>query len=146
MLTRTEMQTEHRHIQVPIVDDQASFRRAARSVVELTPGFELVGEAATGEASVAAAGALQPDLVLMDVHLPGINGLEASRRILGASGGQAPVIFLLSTYEASDCMEDAIECGAVAYLSKAKFGSEWLSSAWAAARGWVPNNSSGTRP
>src|SRR3954447_1975460 len=71
MLARTEMQMQEGHTdaRVLIVDDQPSFRRAARSVVELTPGFELVGEAETGEASVAAARALQPDLVLMDVHL-----------------------------------------------------------------------------
>jgi DNA-binding NarL/FixJ family response regulator len=152
MLARTKMQMQQGHTdaRVLIVDDQPSFRRAARSVVELTPGFELVGEAETGEASVAAARALQPDLVLMDVHLPGIDGLEASRRILAASDGQGPVIFLLSTCEAADYTEEPTECGALAYLTKAEFGSERLSSAWAAANasasGSAPTNSSGTRP
>ena len=96
MIGGTDMPNEHTDVRVLIVDDQASFRRAARSVVELTPGFAMVGEAETGEASVAAAD-LGPDLVLIDVHLPGVDGLEASRRILSADSGPRPVVFLLST-------------------------------------------------
>jgi DNA-binding NarL/FixJ family response regulator len=144
------MQNEHRDVQVLIVDDQASFRSAARNVIELTPGFALVGEVETGEASVAAALTLQPDLVLMDLHLPGIDGLEASRRILSADGGRRPVIFLLSTYDASEYLAEPTECGAVAYLIKAEFGSERLAAAWAGANASgpdiAPTNSSGTRP
>ena len=123
----------HAIVRVLIVDDQASFRRAARSVVDLTPGFVVVGEAETGEASLDTARALRPDLVLMDVHLPGIDGFEASRRMLGASQPHRPVILLLSTYEAGEYLDDAIECGAAAYLAKAAFGSDSLSAAWAAA-------------
>ena len=82
---------------VLIVDDQAPFRLAARMVVEATDGFEVVGEAGTGEEGVELARALEPDLVLMDVNLPGINGLEATRQILRES--HRPVILLLSTYE-----------------------------------------------
>ena len=122
-------------MQVLIVDDQAAFRRAARSVVELTEGFEVVGEAATGEASVDAARALGPDLVLMDVHLPGIDGLEASRRILAACGPSRPVILLLSTYEAAEYAALAAECGAAAYLPKSEFGPDTLTAAWTAAVG-----------
>jgi DNA-binding NarL/FixJ family response regulator len=102
-------------------------------VVELTPGFLVVGESETGEASIDAARAMQPDLVLMDVHLPGIDGLEASRRMLAGSGSRPPVIFLLSTYEAAEYLDQPSECGAAAYLAKAAFGSESLSAAWAAA-------------
>jgi DNA-binding NarL/FixJ family response regulator len=122
-----------RVVQVLIVDDQPSFRHAARSVVELTPGFVVAGEAESGEAAVDAARGERPDLVLMDVHLPGIDGLEASRRILAASDGKQPVIFLLSTYEAAEYLEEPTECGAAAYLTKAEFGSERLAAAWAAA-------------
>ena len=125
------------HPQVPvralIVDDQAAFRRAARSVVELTPGFVVVGEAQSGEAAVEAARAEHPDLVLMDVHLPGIDGLEASRRILATSLRRPPVIFLLSTYEAAEYLDQPTDCGAAAYLAKAEFGSASLAAAWAAA-------------
>ncbi len=115
-----------------IVDDQLSFRRVARGVVELTSGFEVAGEVTSGEASVEAATALRPDLVLMDVHLPGIDGLEASRRITSAAVGTGPVIFLLSTYEAAELAERTARCGAAAYLPKAEFGPERLSAAWAA--------------
>ena len=69
-------------VRVLIVDDQAPFRMAARAVVEATDDFDVVGEAETGEASVEMAHELKPDLVLMDVNLPGINGLEATRQIL----------------------------------------------------------------
>src|SRR6266496_4848061 len=84
-------------VRVLIVDDQEPFRLAARMVVEATEGFEVVGEAETGERSVEMARELDPDLVLMDVNLPGINGLDATRQILDGSDRQ--VILLLSTYE-----------------------------------------------
>ena len=83
------MQREHSNVHVLIVDDQPSFRRAARNVVDLTPGFVMSGDADTGEAAVGAAREQQPDLVLMDVHLPGIDGPEASRRIFAGSTGKA---------------------------------------------------------
>jgi DNA-binding NarL/FixJ family response regulator len=133
MLEETNMPQAEVPVRVLIVDDQASFRRAACSVIELTPGFVVVGEAETGEASLDSACALQPDLVLMDVHLPGIDGLEASRRMLAANETYRPVILLLSTYEAGEYLDGAIDCGASAYLAKAAFGSDSLSAAWAAA-------------
>jgi DNA-binding NarL/FixJ family response regulator len=76
-------------VHVLVVDDQPAFRRAAARVVARLPGFELIGESETGEASVQAAHQLQPDLVLMDIHLPGIDGPEATRRILAAVVGQS---------------------------------------------------------
>jgi two-component system invasion response regulator UvrY len=133
MLEETNMPQADVSVRVLIVDDQASFRRAACSVIELTPGFVVVGEAETGEASLDSACALQPDLVLMDVHLPGIDGLEASRRMLAANETHRPVILLLSTYEAGEYADDQIDCGAAGYLAKAAFGSESLSGAWAVA-------------
>jgi DNA-binding NarL/FixJ family response regulator len=122
-------------VRVLIVDDQPSFRRIARAVVELTPGFELAGEAASGEASLEAARRLRPDLVLMDVQLPGIDGREATRRILTDADCPVPVIFLLSTYEANDYADITAETGAAAYLSKAEFGVDALLTLWSAARG-----------
>src|SRR5437867_10963307 len=118
-------------VKVLIVDDQEPFREASRMVVDVTDGFEVAGEAETGEAGVDAAGELQPDLVLMDVNLPGIDGTEATRRILA----QWPniVVFLVSTYEPAEYEPKAAECGAAAYIPKSTFGPDRLEEAWAAA-------------
>ena len=106
---------------------------AARMVVEATDGFDVVGEAETGEDSVTMADELRPDLVLMDVNLPGINGLDATRQILSAS--DTVVVLLLSTYEEEEYAPRAAECGAAAYIPKAVFGPDRLESAWASATG-----------
>lgn len=123
---------ERMGVRVLIVDDQEPFRMAARMVVEATEGFEVVGEAETGEASVEMARELGPDLVLMDVNLPGINGLEATRRIL-TELARAPVVLLLSTYEEEEYAPRAADAGAAGYIPKAVFGPDRLEAAWAAA-------------
>jgi DNA-binding NarL/FixJ family response regulator len=137
------MQNDHNAVRALIVDDQAAFRRALRNVVDLTPGFVVVGEADTGEAAVDAAREHRPDLVLMDVHLPGIDGPEASRRILADRSGAPPVIFLLSTYQPSEYADATFldGCGARAYLMKTEFGSARLSATWGAV-----GAANGTRP
>jgi DNA-binding NarL/FixJ family response regulator len=117
-------------VRVLIVDDQEPFRMAAKMVVEATDDFDVVGEAETGEASVEMARDLQPDLVLMDVNLPGINGLDATRQIL-AEGADRVVVLLLSTYEEEEYAPRAAECGAAAYIPKAVFGPDRLEQAWA---------------
>ena len=118
-------------VRVLIVDDQEPFRMAARMVVEATDGFEVAGESETGEDSVSMAKELDPDLVLMDVNLPGINGLDATRQILADS--DRVVVLLLSTYEEEEYAPRAVECGASSYIPKAVFGPDRLESAWAAA-------------
>jgi len=125
---------DHMAVRVLIVDDQEPFRMAARMVVDATEGFEVAGEAETGEASVELARELSPDLVLMDVNLPGINGLDATRQILSEHRGST-VVLLLSTYEEDEYAPRAAECGAAAYIPKAVFGPDRLEAAWAAARG-----------
>jgi DNA-binding NarL/FixJ family response regulator len=119
-------------VRVLIVDDQEPFRIAARMVVDATEGFEVVGESETGEDSVESARELKPDLVLMDVNLPGINGLDATRQIL-AELAESVVVLLLSTYEEEEYAPRAAECGAAAYIPKAVFGPDRLEQAWAAA-------------
>ena len=112
-------------VRVLIVDDQEPFRRAMASIVEATDGFEVVGAATTGEESLEAAPTLRPDLVLMDVNLPGIDGIEATRRLVSGGG---PVVFLLSTYDEDQV--DASGCGAAAYIPKAALGPERLAVEW----------------
>jgi len=99
------------------------------AVVDETDGFVIVGEAESGEQSLELAAELTPDLVLMDVNLPGIDGVEASRR-LRADG--RPVIVLLSTYDESDI--DVAGSGASGYISKAAFGSQSLLDMWRSAK------------
>jgi DNA-binding NarL/FixJ family response regulator len=121
-------------IRVLIVDDQEPFQGAARAVVDATDGFVTVGVVATGEASVEAADALLPDLVLMDVNLPGIDGLEATRRILGVNRLNRIVVLLLSAYEEEEHAANIIDCGAAGYIAKSAFRPERLAAAWTAAR------------
>ena len=118
-------------VRVLIVDDQEPFRLAARRVVDATDGFDVAGEAESGEDSVDMAATIAPDLVLMDVNLPGIDGLEATRRIL--AGERPPIVLLLSTYEEDEYAPKAAECGAAAYIPKSSFGPDRLQEAWAAA-------------
>ena len=120
-------------IRVLIVDDQEPFRLAARAVVEATEGFEVAGEVETGEASVVATREIGPDLVLMDVNLPGIDGLEATRQIL--DGSDTVVVLLLSTYEADEYAPRATEVGAAAYIPKSEFEPDRLAEAWDQATG-----------
>jgi DNA-binding NarL/FixJ family response regulator len=113
-------------VRVLVVDDQEPFLRAMAAVVEATDGFVVVGAAVSGEESLVAAAELGPDLVLMDVHLPGMSGIEASRRL--TSGAPAPVVVLLSTYDEDQF--DLAGSGASAYLPKAALGPDRLSEAW----------------
>ncbi len=115
-------------VPVLIVDDQAPFRRAALAVVKLTPGFEVVGEAASGEEAVAAIAPLGPRLVLMDINMPGIGGIEASRRI--TTDHPDVKVMLLSTYQVTDLPADARASGAEAYVHKEEFGPEVLRDVW----------------
>jgi two-component system response regulator AlgR len=118
-------------VRVLIVDDQAPFRRAMAMVVEETDGFVVVGEVDTGEASVVACDELQPDLVLMDVNLPGIDGLEASRQLLQRR--PETVVLLLSTYDEDAGEGFMAESGAADYVTKSAFGPDRLTAAWLAA-------------
>ena len=115
-------------VRVLVVDDQRPFRVAASAVLRRTPGFELVGEASSGEEAVEQVAALAPDLVLMDITMPGMGGVAATRAITSAP--TAPVVFFCSTYAASDLPADAVEAGAAAYLGKADLAAELLARLW----------------
>jgi DNA-binding NarL/FixJ family response regulator len=113
---------------VLIVDDQAPFRAAARTVIGVTTGFSVAGEAESGEQAVEMARTLEPSLVLMDINLPGMNGIEATRRILEQA--PATVVILLSTYDAGDLPGDAATCGAAAYVHKEDFSPAEVLRIW----------------
>ncbi|MFC2176806.1 response regulator transcription factor [Actinomycetota bacterium] len=120
-------------VRVLIVDDQLPFREASRMVVEMTDGFEVAGEAENGEEGVELAASLQPDLVLMDVQMPGIDGLEATRRI--SSLENPPVVLVMSTHESGNYEGIAEAAGAVAFVPKSQFSMDTLEEVWASVRG-----------
>ena len=103
-------------LRVLLVDDQLPFRIAARSVLESGDDYVVIGEAADGERAVELARSLQPQVILMDVRLPGISGIEATRRIL--QNDPAAVVVLLSTHGAADLPADLLHCGALGFLRK----------------------------
>lgn len=103
-------------IAVMVVDDQPPFRAVATSVANLISGWSVVAEVETGESAVESALAVHPDVVLMDINLPGISGLEATRQITSQLPGTR--VILMSTYTAEQLPADAMECGALAYVRK----------------------------
>jgi DNA-binding NarL/FixJ family response regulator len=116
-------------VTVLVVDDQLPFRRAARTVVDLTAGFTVVGEAASGAEALELVGSLAPDLVLMDINMEPMNGIEATKRITASAPTTAVV--LLSTYDAEDLPAGARDCGALTYVHKEDFGPTVLADVWA---------------
>lgn len=115
-------------VRVVLVDDQESFRSAARLVIDMIDGFELVAEAVSAEEGLELAASLAPDLVLMDINLPGIDGLEATRRIVDNAHGAKVIV--LSTYEAAEYEARSLAAGAVAFMSKSEFAPETLRRVW----------------
>ena len=115
-------------ISVLVVDDQLPFRAVARTVVRIAKGYEVIGEAETGEQAVEMVGELSPDLVLMDINMPGINGIEAARQIKLVYPDTS--VILLSTYKVTDLPTDALECGAIGYIHKEDFDPDILDVVW----------------
>ncbi len=117
-------------VQVLVVDDQPPFRAAARAVVSRIADFDLVGEAASGEEAVALFESLQPDLVLMDINMGEMNGIEATRQVTASHPGT--MVILVSTYAQEDLPGDARTSGAAAYVHKDELSPRLLQGLWEA--------------
>ena len=115
-----------RTLRVLVADDQAPFRKAARAVLEIAPEFEVVGEVTSGEEAVEEAELLRPDLVVMDVKMNGIGGIEATRRILAAR--PQTLVVLVSSYRSEDVPKAVAESGALAFVPKDRFSAATLAS------------------
>lgn len=109
---------------VLIVDDQALVRAGFRVLLETAPDIEIVGEAENGEDAVRIAEELSPDVILMDIRMPGMDGLEATRRILHAvqtataTGTDGPRVLVLTTFDADTYVYEALRVGASGFLLK----------------------------
>jgi two-component system, NarL family, invasion response regulator UvrY len=114
---------------VVVVDDQAPFRQAAKAVLRRLSCFEFAGEASSGLEAIELVDALRPELVLMDINMPEMGGIEATRRILSAH--PEVVVFLCSTYDVEDLPPGAAGSGASAYVNKERFGADVLRRLWA---------------
>ena len=103
-------------IRVLIVDDQALIRAGFRMILDAQPDLEVVGEAADGSTAIDAVRTLRPDVVLMDIRMPGVDGIEATRRITEA--GVTSKIVILTTYDLDEYVFDALAAGASGFLLK----------------------------
>jgi DNA-binding NarL/FixJ family response regulator len=115
-------------VTVLTVDDQAVFRRAAAALISATPGFEEVGQAATGAEALELAGALKPDLVLLDVRMDEMDGLETARRLLESDCGA--VVVLISLNDVPE-VASAVAGGVAAHVRKQELSTRTLREIWA---------------
>jgi DNA-binding NarL/FixJ family response regulator len=120
-------------IRVLIVDDQDLVRAGLRMILDVEPDLEVVGEAGDGAAAVDAARTLTPDVVLMDVRMPEVDGIEATRRLI-AAGAEARIL-MLTTFDADEYVYDAMKVGASGFLLKNAPPAELVAAVRATARG-----------
>jgi DNA-binding NarL/FixJ family response regulator len=120
-------------IRIVVADDHPIVRAGIVGLLETAPGIEVVGEAADGAEAVALAASEHPDLVLMDLRMPGVDGASATASIVASGGGTR--VLVLTTYETDDHILAAIEAGASGYLLKAAPQAEILAGIHAVAAG-----------
>src|SRR6195256_2049711 len=101
-------------IRVLIADDQALVRAGFRMILDAQPDLEVVGEAGDGSAAIDAVRALRPDVVLMDIRMPGVDGIEATRRL--SEAGASSRIVILTTYDLDEYVFDALAAGGSGFL------------------------------
>jgi len=115
---------------VLVVDDQLVFRQVAREVIDATPEFVLLGEATSGAHALAAVEELHPDLVLVDVRMPGMDGIETAARL--SAEHPDSVVVLISIDEPPNVPLRISSCGAATLVRKQDFGPALLRRVWAA--------------
>ncbi len=129
----TSVKTQGRKIRVMVVDDHAVVRSGLQTFLTTIADFELVGDASDGAEAVARCGLLKPDVVLMDLMMPGTNGVEATR-LLRAKWPSVQVIALTS-FEEDSLVQDALQAGAIGYLMKTVTAGELAAAIRAACEG-----------
>jgi len=122
-------------IRVLVADDHPTFRRGLRALIDSLPDIELIGEAADGEAAVAQAAELLPDVVVMDLNMPGLNGVEATRQIVTAHPGI--VVLVLTMLDEDEPVFAAMRAGARGYVVKGADTDDLLRALESVARGDV---------
>jgi two-component system, NarL family, invasion response regulator UvrY len=120
-----------KRVRVWVVDDQASFRMATAAALAAMEDFVLAGECETGESAIELIRNASAEIVLMDIHMPGMGGIEATRRIRAAHPDL--IVLLMSTYDVEDLPAAAADCGAAAYLHKEQLSPDLLTRLWRAA-------------
>ena len=103
---------------VLIADDQALVRTGFRMILDAEPDIEVVGEAENGSEAVTLARSLQPDVVLMDIRMPEMDGIEATRRVVAPGDGAAPRVLMLTTFDLDEYVYEALRAGASGFLLK----------------------------
>ena len=119
-----------KRVRVWVVDDQASFRMATAAALAAMEDFVMAGECETGESAIELIRNASAGIVLMDIHMPGIGGIEATRRIRAAHPDL--MVLLMSTYDVEDLPAGATDCGAAAYLHKEQLSPDLLTRLWRA--------------
>jgi len=120
-------------IRVLLADDHTVLREATAELVDHQPDMEIVGQAGTGEETIAQAGKLNPDVVVMDIAMPRLNGLEATRRIVAECPGSR--VLVLTAHEDAQHVISLLEAGAVGYLPKTVSLGELLNAIRATSQG-----------
>jgi DNA-binding NarL/FixJ family response regulator len=103
---------------VLVVDDQVLIRAGLAAMIRAAPGLDVVGEASDGHEAVAMVADLRPDVVLMDIRMPGLNGIEATEQILAAASAPQPRILVLTTFDLDEYVYAALRAGACGFLLK----------------------------
>jgi DNA-binding NarL/FixJ family response regulator len=106
------------NVRVVIVDDQELIRTGFRMILSAEPDIEVVGEAGTGEDAIETTRELRPDVVLMDIQMPDLDGIEATRRILAELPDPSPKVLILTTFDLDEYVYDALRAGASGFLLK----------------------------